>query len=95
MVVLAGAESPVLAHLFLNFMIDEKWALKNFGWNGYQPPLTSLNPDNLIGQGYVPETLDTAIVREEDFGGGLFILEVTPETDSMWQDVWDEFKAGA
>ena len=95
MVVLAGAESPVLAHLFLNFMIDEKWALKNFGWNGYQPPLTSLNPDNLIGQGYVPESLDTAIVREEDFDTGLFILEVTPETDGMWQDVWDEFKAGA
>jgi spermidine/putrescine transport system substrate-binding protein len=95
MVVLAGGQNPVLAHLFLNFMLDEHWAVKNFSWNGYQPPLTSLNPDNLIGQGYVPQTLDKAIVRQEDFDRGLFELELTPADDQKWQDVWDEFKAGA
>ncbi len=76
-------------------MIDEHWAVKNFSWNGYQPPLTSLNPDSLIGQGYVPETLDKAVVRQEDFDRGLFELELPPADDQKWQDVWDQFKAGA
>jgi len=95
MVVLAGGANPVLAHLFLNFMLDDHWAVKNFSWNGYQPPLTSLDPDTLIGQGYVPETLDKAVVRQEDFDRGLFELELEPAVDQRWQDVWDEFKAGA
>ena len=43
MVVLAQGKNPVLAHLFLDFMLDTKNALDNFGYVGYQPPQTSLD----------------------------------------------------
>ena len=45
MVVLKGGNSPVLAHLFLDHMLDEKNALKNFGYIGYQPPQNALDTD--------------------------------------------------
>ncbi len=35
-----AAQSPRLAHEFLNFFLDEQWGFVNFSeWNGYQPPL--------------------------------------------------------
>ena len=56
--VLRSAKNPVLAHLFLDFMLDEKIAYSNFaGFNGYQPPLNSLNPDRLVADGVVPANL--------------------------------------
>ena len=38
-----SAEKPVLAHLLINDLLDNEIALRNFGWNGYQPPLTKLS----------------------------------------------------
>lgn len=89
------AQSPRLAHEFLNFLLDKKYAFQNFTWNGYQPPLTSMNPDALIPQGYVPKTLPEAVVTPEEFDNGLFELELAPSTDEMWLSAWDEIKAGA
>ncbi len=91
----ASAQHPRLAHEFLNFMLDEKYAFQNFTWNGYQPPLTSLNPDTLIPKGYVPKTLPEAIVKAEQFDKGLFELELAPAVDEVWLNAWDEIKAGA
>ena len=45
MVVLSGGKNPVLAHLFLDHMLDEKNSLKNFGYIGYQPPQNALDTD--------------------------------------------------
>jgi spermidine/putrescine transport system substrate-binding protein len=91
----ATAEHPRLAHEFLNFMLDKHYAFQNFTWNGYQPPLTSMNPDTLIPQGYVPKTLPTAVVKADQFEKGLFELELSPTVDEMWLNAWDEIKAGA
>ena len=49
--VLKGAEHPVLAHMFLNYMLDDKVAVKNFGWNAYQPPINALKPNTLVSDG--------------------------------------------
>ena len=67
MAVFKGAENPVLAHHFLDFMLSEKYGLKNFSWLGYQPPLKSLDPATLVKDGWVSEDLATATV----VGGGL------------------------
>ncbi len=91
----ASAEHPRLAHEFLNFMLDNHYAFQNFTWNGYQPPLTSMDPDTLIPKGYVPKTLPTAIVKADQFEKGLFELELSPTVDEIWLDAWDEIKAGA
>ena len=38
-----SAEHPVLAHHFLNFLLDPKNALLNFNGIGYQQPLNQLH----------------------------------------------------
>lgn len=94
MAILANAEHPVLAHMFLNFMLDNDNALENFGWTGYQPPLTAINPDSLVADEYVPENLASAIVREGDFERGQVPLQLTPEAAQLWQRVWASAQAG-
>ncbi len=56
MSVLANAEHPVLAHVFINYVLDAKVALKNMGWLGYQPPQKALDPKNFVDDGLIPET---------------------------------------
>jgi spermidine/putrescine transport system substrate-binding protein len=100
------AAHPVLAHAFLNFILDKEHAFDNFTWNGYQPPLTSMDEDALIqaklgqyapnkGPGTVPPSLPRAIVREEMFKQGYFELELTPEDELKWQTAYQNFLAGA
>jgi spermidine/putrescine transport system substrate-binding protein len=102
----ADAEHPVLAHAFLNFLLDNQHAYDNFTWNGYMPPLTSMDPSTLIkaplggyapnkGPGAVPPSLPRAIVTEDMFKKGYFLLELTPNVDLMWQTAWEQFQAGA
>jgi spermidine/putrescine transport system substrate-binding protein len=78
MVILSQGQNPVLAHLFVNFMLDTKNALKNFGYIGYQPPQTSLTPEQTVSDGYVPANLTTAVVRKEWFGAGYRLLGAAP-----------------
>ena len=39
--VLRSASSPVLAHLFLNYMLDEPVVVENISFNGYMQPVTA------------------------------------------------------
>ena len=88
------AKNPVLAHHFLNFMLDNKHAVDNFSWVGYQPPLTSLEPDSLVKDGYVVPNLKTAIVEKENFDTGVIQTALPPEVDQTWQNAWSDFKSG-
>ena len=105
----SNAEHPVLAHLFLNWMLDFKHAMDNFSWNGYQPPqkqadLSQLTKtEGLYSQisnwappiPYVPPWMPAAVVRESDLATtGLRIHELSPAGDALWQDAWQEFTAG-
>ena len=90
-----SAKNPVLAHHFLNYLLDEKHGYDNFSnYVGYQPPLTKLNPDRLVADGVVPANLKSAIVRESDFDNAYFTTELTPTGQVLWQNAWAEFKAG-
>jgi spermidine/putrescine transport system substrate-binding protein len=95
MLVLKGGNNPVLAHLFLNHLLDEKTSLKNFGYIGYQPPQNSIDTDSLVADGYLPENLATAAVRKEWFDVAYRLLELTVDNDAAWHQVWQQFKAGA
>ena len=95
MVILKSSKAPVMAHLFVNHMLDYNVALKNFGAIGYQPPQTRLNVADLVSSGFIPANLSTAIVQPEWFNVGYRILELPPAVDAEWQAVWQEFKAGA
>jgi spermidine/putrescine transport system substrate-binding protein len=89
-----SSKKPVLAHLFLNDLLDNDISLRNFGWNGYQPPLTKLSAQYLVDQGYIPKNFKDAVVVPEDFKTGLTFYEVSPSTQAMWRQYWSKFKAG-
>jgi spermidine/putrescine transport system substrate-binding protein len=89
-----SAQKPVLAHMFLNDLLDNDISLRNFGWNGYQPPLNKLSADYLVDQGYIPDNLMNAVVVPDDFKTGLTFYEVAPATEAIWRQSWSKFKAG-
>lgn len=109
MTVGAKAEHPVLAHLFLNYLLDYKHAMDNFSWVGYQPPQTRADPDSLTKtEGlyskisnwappamFVSPWMADAVVRESDFEDGYRLSELSPAGDALWQTAWQEFNAGA
>lgn len=95
MVLLRSGKNPVLAHLFLDHLLDPDVALKNFGFVGYQPPQTSLDPAAMVRNGLVPKNLANVTVRPEDFDTGYRTLELAPAAEALWQENWTRFKAGA
>jgi spermidine/putrescine transport system substrate-binding protein len=90
-----SAKKPVLAHMLMNDLLDNKIGLRNFGWNGYQPPLTKLSATYLTDKGYIPKNLANSVVLRSDFEQGHTFYEVSPSTESLWQTNWARFKAGA
>jgi spermidine/putrescine transport system substrate-binding protein len=93
MTILRSSRTPVLAHHFLNFLLDFDMAMLNLEWNGFQPPLVRIDPLVLVKQGYIPSNLTTAVVRQEYFETGFRAVELDPEIDKSWRAVWSEFKA--
>ena len=91
--VLREAKNPVLAHLFINHLLDDDVALRNFGWNGYQPPQIKLTPPLMVADEYVPAQLENAITRRNSFNRGFMEMELSVETDGLWHRVWEEYEA--
>jgi spermidine/putrescine transport system substrate-binding protein len=92
--ILRGAKNPVLAHLFLNFILDDKIGVENFVWNGYIPPLKVATPEKLLAGGLIAKNLTSTIVRESDFDKGVSLLPLTTQGQATWQNAWSQFKAG-
>jgi spermidine/putrescine transport system substrate-binding protein len=93
MTVLRSGRNPVLAHHFLNFLLDFDVAMRNLEWNGFQPPQVRIDPILLVEQGYIPRNLTTAVVRQEYFETGFRAVELDPAVDRAWHAAWSEFKA--
>jgi spermidine/putrescine transport system substrate-binding protein len=89
------AKQPVLAHQFVNFMLDEKNAYDNFvNFTGYTPPQNGIDADALLKQGLIPKTLQEAIVRPEEFATNQELLQLSVTGERLWDDAWSKFKAG-
>jgi spermidine/putrescine-binding protein len=88
MTILRGAANPVLAHLFLNFMLDRNNALKNIAATGFTQPLTYATPSRLVYLGILPPGLMSAAVAATFFDHGLKELEITPAADLLWRQAW-------
>jgi spermidine/putrescine transport system substrate-binding protein len=87
-VVLKPAPSPVLAHLFLNYMLDLPNVLENISWNGYMQPLTGVTPQVLVKEQILPPSLTSTVVVPSDFKTGLFELQLPVDADALWQQAW-------
>jgi spermidine/putrescine transport system substrate-binding protein len=92
----ATTKKPVLSHLWLNFMLDNHWATKNFlEFNGYQPPLEELDPDTLIKNKVFPPNARPAILTKDDFGpGSIQEMTLTTAGQALWQNGYSDFLAG-
>jgi spermidine/putrescine transport system substrate-binding protein len=91
----AEAEKPVLAHRFMNYLLDPKVALENFvGYVGYQPPITKIDADALFEQQVLPENLRNCIVTREDYANGNAYLALTADGRRLWDQNWDAFRNG-
>jgi spermidine/putrescine transport system substrate-binding protein len=89
------AAKPVLAHRFIDFLLDEKNAYDNFvQFNGYIPPQKAIDAEALIGQGLIPRTLERAVVTPDQFSFNQELLSLTVEGERLWDEAWSKFKAG-
>ena len=92
--VLADAEHPVLAHLYLNYLLDNAVAEKNFSWVGYLPAIALLDADYVINAGYVPEHLRNCVPTNDEISKALFLKPLGAEGDAKYENAWAKFTAG-
>jgi spermidine/putrescine transport system substrate-binding protein len=86
--VLAGAKNPVLAHMFLNYLLDVPNALTNISFNGYMQPLTAITPQRLVKEGLLEPNLTSTAVLPSYFRRGVMELQLPAAADSLWQQAW-------
>jgi spermidine/putrescine transport system substrate-binding protein len=90
-----SATKPVIAHRFLNYMLDNKVAYENFsGFVGYQPPLTSIDATRLFDEGIVPKSLSEAVVTQEAYANGNAYLTLSAKGLQLWDRGWASFRNG-
>ena len=90
-----SAKNPVLAHRFLDFMLNERNAYTNIvNYVGYRRRRTTIDADALIKRGLIPKTLTNAVVRPDQFAANQELLQLSVEGARFWDDAWSKFKAG-
>jgi spermidine/putrescine transport system substrate-binding protein len=89
------AAKPVMAHRFLNYLLDPKVAMDNFvNYVGYQPPITKIDAQSLFDQQLLPKGLSNCIVTREDYANGNAYLALTADGRRAWDRAWDAFRNG-
>ena len=93
--VVSASKKPVLAHAFLNFMLDTKNAYDNFvQFNGYTPPQNTIDAESLVKKGLIPKSVSGAVLRPDQFANNQELLALSVEGAKLWQNAWATFKAG-
>jgi spermidine/putrescine transport system substrate-binding protein len=86
--VLRGARNPVLAHLFLNFMLDRYNAMHNMAATGFTMPLNYAAAARLIREGILPPSLTSAAVLSTSWDHGFKEVPFQPAIDMLWHQTW-------
>ena len=86
--VLRSSPNPVLAHLFLNYMLDLHNVLENISFNGYMQPLTGVTPQRLVKEKLLPKSLLSTVVLPSYFRRGVAELQLPVDADAIWQQQW-------
>jgi spermidine/putrescine transport system substrate-binding protein len=94
MVNLKSGSNPVLAHLFMNYLLDVDNALENYSYVGYMQPLTAVTPQRLIAEQLLAPQLTSTVVLPQYFRQGVTELELPPSAQSEWESTWNAFSEG-
>jgi len=86
--VLRGARNPVLAHLFLNFMLNPSNAMHNMAATGFIQPLTYASLPRLVRDGILPASLTSAGITHTYWAHGLKEVQFLPAVDRLWRQAW-------
>jgi spermidine/putrescine transport system substrate-binding protein len=90
-----SGKNPVLAHLFMDWVLQSDNALKNYTtYTGYQMPIKSITASSLVGSQVVPAHLATTVVTEEQFTKGYRNLELDPQTQTLWDNAYQAVSGG-
>jgi spermidine/putrescine transport system substrate-binding protein len=93
--ILKNAQNPVLAHLLMNYLLDEQNALNNYSYTGYMQPINGITPQRLVSEGLLPKTLMSTTVLPSYFRRGVMELQLPVPTDVLWQQAWQSVSHGA
>lgn len=91
--VLKGAKNPVLAHMFLNHVLDQQVAFKNYTYIYYQQPLTEMTPELILERDLVPPNLRSTIIRQSQFEKGFVHGPLSQDGSLAWQEAWAAVKS--
>jgi spermidine/putrescine transport system substrate-binding protein len=91
--VLKGAKNPVLAHLFLNHLLDTKQVFNNFNFTYYQQPINAMTPEALVSGGVIAPNLKSTIIRETQFKNGLVQGPLSQDGEVLWENAWAAVKS--
>jgi spermidine/putrescine transport system substrate-binding protein len=90
-----GARNPVLAHGLIDHLYEPDNALANYTYEGYQPPVDSLDLDTAVAKGYLPKSLDYTFVTQDMLSKGVTELELAPAVNQLYQQIYQEVTGGA
>jgi spermidine/putrescine transport system substrate-binding protein len=91
--IVRGAKNPVLAHLFLNHLLDTKQVFNNFNFTYYQQPINAMTPEALVSGGVIAPNLKSTIIRESQFRNGLVQGPLSQQGEVLWENAWAAVKS--
>ncbi|MGI8715814.1 MAG: polyamine ABC transporter substrate-binding protein, partial [Solirubrobacteraceae bacterium] len=91
--IVRGAKHPVLAHLFLNHVLDVEQAFSNYSYIFYQQPLNAMTPQAVVKRGLVPANLRTTLIQENQFRNGYVQGPLSTQGETLWENAWAAVKS--
>jgi spermidine/putrescine transport system substrate-binding protein len=91
--IVRGARNPVLAHLFLNHVLDVKQAFSNYSYIFYQQPLNAMSPGAVVKKGLVAPNLQTTLIEEDQFRQGYVQGPLSTRGETLWENAWAAVKS--
>jgi spermidine/putrescine transport system substrate-binding protein len=92
--ILKSGRNPVLAHLFLDYMLDLNNAIENISYNGYMQPLTGVTPEKLVQEKILPPSLMSTVVLPAYFRRGVGEFQLASSANAAWEQAWLQFSQG-
>jgi spermidine/putrescine transport system substrate-binding protein len=93
MSVLKGAKNPVLAHLWLNHVLDTQQVFDNFSFTYYQQPINAMTPEVLVQKQLILPTLKSTLIQRDQFDNGYVEGPLSQSAQVRWQNTWAAVKS--